>query len=307
MAGETGRCAVSGCTEPPVTVLRGSGERLCAGHFAASVERRVRETVERRDMVHDGDVLAVGLSGGKDSTVLLQILGTILRDRPVRIVAVTVDEGIAGYREETIRTARAITAACGVEHVIVSFEDYCGRTLDELVRERPEHPCTICGVLRRRLLQNAARDLGATRLATGHCLDDEAQSALMNVLSGDVRRIVRTGVPDTGAFVPRVKPLRDIPEKEVTLYGIVQGIYTPLPECPYAGKALRSDVRHLLSTLEYRRPGTMVRLMGGYDRLREKVGACVEAEGVSYCPECGEPSTGGLCRACELLRDLGRR
>ncbi|WP_298668529.1 TIGR00269 family protein [uncultured Methanofollis sp.] len=307
MAGETGRCSSPGCTEPPITVLRGSGERLCARHFSASVEGRVRETVEGTGMVQDSDVVVVGLSGGKDSTVLLSILSRLLRGRPVRVVAVTVDEGIAGYREETIRTARAITAACGVEHVIVSFEDYCGRTLDSLVRQRPEHPCTICGVLRRRLLQNAARDLGATRLATGHCLDDEAQSALMNILNGDLRRIVRTGVPDTGAFVPRIKPLRDIPEKEVTLYGVVQGIYTPLPECPYAGEALRSDVRTLLSTLEYRHPGTMVRLMEGYGRLRERVGGCAEAGRVSYCPDCGEPSTGGLCRACELLRDLRTR
>lgn len=307
MAGETGRCSSPGCTEPPVTVLRGTGKRLCAAHFSASVERRVRETVEGWNMVQDGDVVVVGLSGGKDSTVLLSILTRILRGRPVRVVAVTVDEGIAGYREETIRTARAITAACGVEHVIVSFEDYCGRTLDDLVRALPLHPCTICGVLRRRLLQNAARDLGATCLATGHCLDDEAQSALMNVLNGDVRRIVRTGVPDTGAFVPRIKPLRDIPEKEVTMYGIVQGIYTSLPECPYAGEALRSDVRSLLSTLEYRHPGTMERTMAGYDRLRERVGRCAEAGRVSYCPDCGEPSTGGLCRACELLRSLGDR
>ncbi|MDD4254671.1 MAG: TIGR00269 family protein [Methanofollis sp.] len=307
MAGEAGRCSSPGCTEPAITVLRGTGERLCARHFTASVEGRVRETVEGRGMVQDDDVVVVGLSGGKDSTVLLHVLSRILRGRPVRVVAVTVDEGIAGYREETVQTARAITAACGVEHVIVSFEDFCGSTLDTLVRDLPLHPCTICGVLRRRLLQNAARDLGATRLATGHCLDDEVQSALMNILNGDVRRIMRTGVPDTGAFVPRIKPLRNIPEKEVTMYGIVQGIYTPLPECPYAGEALRSDVRHLLSTLEYRHPGTMVRLMEGYDRLRERVGGCVEAEGVSYCPDCGEPSTGGLCRACELLRDLRTR
>jgi len=307
MAGETGRCSAPGCTEPPITVLRGSGERLCARHFTASVERRVREAVEGGGMVQDGDVLAVGLSGGKDSTVLLHILSRILRNRPVRMVAVTVDEGIAGYREETIRSARSITAALGVEHVVVSFEDFCGSTLDSLVREQPLHPCTICGVLRRRLLQAAAREAGAARLATGHCLDDEAQSALMNILNGDLRRIVRIGVPDKDAFVPRVKPLRSIPEKEVTLYGIVQGIYTPLPECPYAGEALRSDVRSLLSTLEYRHPGTMERTMEGYAGLRERVGACTQAGGVSYCPDCGEPSTGGRCRACELLSSHRKR
>ncbi|MDK2974594.1 MAG: hypothetical protein PWP08_965 [Methanofollis sp.] len=306
MAGETGRCSCPGCTEPPIAVLRGSGERLCTRHFTASVECRVRETVEGGGMVRDGDIVAVGLSGGKDSTVLLHILSRILLDCPVRIVAVTVDEGIAGYRKETIRAARSIAAVLGVEHIVVSFEELCGRTLDALVGELPMHPCTICGVLRRRVLQTAAGNIGAARLATGHCLDDEAQSALMNVLNGDLGRIARTGIPDAGVLVPRIKPLRSIPEKEVTLYGIVQEIYTPLPECPYAGEALRSDVRGFLSTLEYRRAGTMTRLMAGYDRLRARVGGCAGAGRVS-CPECGGPSTGGRCRVCELLGQAGRR
>lgn len=297
------------CRAPAVALVRRTGEHLCAAHFVASVEREVQETVERSRMIQDGDCIAVGLSGGKDSSVLLYILSRLLRDRPeVRLLAITIDEGIAGYREETMKAARALTADLGVEQIVVSFEDAFGRSLDAFLQNpAAPNPCTLCGVLRRRALQTAARRAGATKLATGHSLDDEAEAALMNVLNGDLKRIARTGIPGN-AFVPRIKPLGGVPEKEVTLYAVVQGLFLPLPECPYAGQALRSKARTILSTLEYRHPGTTMQFMEGYTTLRERVAHCLEEEGATggftRCEECGEPATGRRCQACSLLASL---
>ncbi|QSZ66181.1 TIGR00269 family protein [Methanofollis aquaemaris] len=299
------------CGAPAVALVRSTGDHLCAAHFVASVERRVQETIERTGMIRDGDCIAVGLSGGKDSSVLLYLLSHLLRDRPaVRLVAITIDEGIAGYREETMKAARSLAADLGVEQIVVSFEDAFGSSLDAFLRKPADpHPCTLCGVLRRRALQTAARRAGATKLATGHSLDDEAEAALMNVLNGDLKRIVRTGIPGD-AFVPRIKPLGEVPEKEVTLYAVVQGLFLPLPECPYAGRALRSEARGILSSLEYRHPGTTVQFMEGYTTLREEVARCLEEKGdleeggFGRCEECGEPATGRRCQACALLASL---
>jgi uncharacterized protein (TIGR00269 family) len=272
MAGEG--CAI--CGAPAAVHMRYSDRRLCAPHFTEDIERRVSEAIARHRMVMPGDRIAVGLSGGKDSVALLHLLHRLVpADQGVRLVAVTVDEGISGYREETIEAAKAITASLGVEHHIVSFEELFGMTLDAAMQGGGERGCTICGIQRREALEIVARRLGATKVATGHNLDDEAQSYLMNWLRGDSTRLVRDARAEANPdFLPRIKPLQDIPEREVTLYDVIVGLYSPLPECPYASAALRSEVREMLNTLEYRYPGTLHRVVRGKQVLADLLRAC---------------------------------
>ena len=142
-------------------------------------------------MVEDGERIAVAVSGGKDSTALLFSLHRILAGRDVEMVAVTVDEGIAGYRDDTIIAARAIAAKLGIEQEIVSFREMYGYDLDEMVVGKKVAPCTYCGVFRKNALNHTAKRLGASKVATGHNLDDEAQSVMMNYLKGDMERLMR--------------------------------------------------------------------------------------------------------------------
>lgn len=294
------RC--SRCREPAVVRLAGPERRLCADHFIEEVEVRVLATLERERMVSSGDRIAVGLSGGKDSTALLLLLHHLLPRGGASLVAVTVDEGIAGYRKETLTAAEALTAELGVEHRIVAFADLFESDLDRLLIGREAQGCTVCGVLRRRALIRAARDSGATKLATGHNLDDEAQSVLMNVLRGDLPRLLHdtaTGLP--GQFVPRIKPLIALSEKEITTYLLLRGYYRDLPECPYAGTALRSEVRSMLAAMEHRHQGTMNRLIRFRDTARSSASPTEPKGLLRTCRICGEVASGGVCQVCRLL------
>ena len=154
-------------------------------------------------MIRDGDRIAVGLSGGKDSTALLLLLDKVVKEYTgVTLVAITVDEGIAGYRDETVNSAVSLAADLGIEHRIVSFPDLFGGSLDTFLKGKESRACTICGILRKKALATAARQAGANRIATGHNLNDEAQSVLMNVLRGDLPRLIRDSGKETGIFHP---------------------------------------------------------------------------------------------------------
>lgn len=300
MSSAENRCSL--CREPAVVRLIEPERRLCADHFIEDVEARVLAAVKRERMISPGDRIVVGLSGGKDSTALLLLLHRLLPAFGVNLVAVTVDEGIAGYREETITAARDLTIELGVEHRIVTFADLFGDDLDRLLVGREAQGCTVCGVLRRRALAEAVKQVGATKLATGHNLDDEAQSVLMNILRGDLPRLLQdTSTGQPGHFVPRIKPLAVLSEKEIVTYLLLHGYFRDLPECPYASTALRSEVRSMLAGLEHRHPVTMVRLMRFRDGVRGSVSPADSKGSLRTCRICGELASGEVCQVCKLL------
>jgi len=304
---EADRCSL--CQEPAVIRGRGQAERWCASHLVTRLEDRVRGHVRQSSLLSPGDHVAVALSGGKDSTALLLILTTLLPEwKDVSISAITVDEGIAGYREETIESAVHLTRQLGIRHYVLSFPDLFGKDLDTLLRKNGsrERACSVCGVLRRRALSEAALRVGGTKVATGHNLDDEAQSVLMNVLRGDLLRLVQdssSGEPD--CFTPRIKPLARVTEKEVVAYLFARDAYRELPECPYAGSALRSEIRTMLAGLEFRHPGTREAIIRSQEKIRKQVPLRSSSEHLRSCRRCGALSNGDICQACRLLDSLG--
>ena len=280
-------------------VDRATGLHRCHLHLKGSILDRVKKALEEK--IKPGERIGIALSGGKDSTVLLYLLHTLRSEgKDIELLALTVDEGIAGYREYSLVAAREITRRFDIDYHVITFEQITGSSLDQLIARREERSCTMCGVLRRKALQMLARDHGVTVLATGHCLNDEAQTVLMNCLRGDLPHLLRT-TEKTNGFIPRIKPLQRVSEKEITLYAMGEGIYTDLPECPYAYHALRSEVRSMLDHLELVSPGTMERILTLQTRVAESGSGIAREIPLVACDRCGEPCISGRCRACTLL------
>lgn len=253
--------------------------------------------------------IAVGVSGGKDSLNLLHILAEIERDYPkAELIAISIDEGICGYRDEALGYASRACRTLGIEHIILSFRELFGFTLDEIVKRasgRGLKPCSYCGVLRRRALNTAAKMVEADRLATAHTLDDMAQTTLLNLMRGDLRLLASShpsGRSLTG-FVRRVKPYCEVPERESALLAYLKGMeFQGLP-CPYAGEAMRSDIRRFLNQIEAKRPGTLYIIYRTSIELASRLGGGGEL--LSVCDLCGEPTSGDICRVCQLLNEIG--
>src|SRR3989344_2439039 len=262
------------------------GNAYCASCLSHQVEETCYRTVVHEHLIEKGDCVIVGVSGGKDSAVLLALLKKLQDALPFSLKALAVNEGIAGYRNESLSVARHWCATLGIEYETVSFP--AGHELDAFARRKH---CTYCGVLRRSLLNKGARELGATKLALGHNADDESQSILMNVLNGDVTRFERLGArpPSRGdRFVPRIKPLRNIMEKEIVAYALVNKVPFYRSECPYSHDNVRRDVLEVINALEQKRPGTKMKILGFYDGLRQQ--RDVRSNSLSHCLSCGEPS-----------------
>lgn len=240
----------------------------------------------------------------------LHLLAEHSEHRNVELLSLTIDEGIEGYRDESLPIAREGSEKLGVEHTVVTFEDTFGKTLDEMAeisreKDGPD-PCTLCGILRRALLNQAARELEADKLAIAHNLDDVVQTIMLNYLRGDLSRLYRLG-PETGGrkgFVPRIKPMREISEKEAAIYVMLEDLGVHTDECPYVG-GMRSEVREFINRMERNHPTTKFKVLRMFDRMRPHLPVDLEEVELEDCEICGEPSTGGLCRSCELLEQLG--
>jgi len=297
-----------------------SGEKLCAECFSKSIEEKVKLTIAKYGMFKPDDKIVVAVSGGKDSVTLLHILAKIESKFPkASLCAVTVDEGISGYRDEALKFAVENCRKLGVKHVVTSFQELFGIQLDELVhvlrkRDKGEteglSPCAYCGVLRRRALNLIARRLKADRLALAHNLDDEVQTILLNIMHGDALRIARVKpvLEETHPmFVPRVKPFSELPEKEIAFYAYLKKIEFQSVPCPYAPTAMRSDIRAMLNRMEERHAGTKFTMFKSIEKIRPALEAAAKDTVLQECKLCGEPTADAVCKPCQMLQELGVR
>jgi uncharacterized protein (TIGR00269 family) len=263
-------------------------------------------------MLNFNEHIAVAVSGGKDSLSLLYILAKLKRFRvKATLAAITVDEGIAGYRNEALEIAAANCKQLEIPHHVVSFKELFGFTLDEIVsrvRSKGETEltaCAYCGVLRRKAINVGARQVHAEKVATAHTLDDEVQTVLMNIFRGDIMRLAKEK-PVTSEVHPllvqKIKPFCEIPEKESALYAYVKKIQFQDTPCPYASEALRNDIRSMVNLMETKHAGTKFTVFKAMERLRPAIEETAKKVTFRTCVECGEPSALDLCKTCEMLR-----
>jgi len=302
------RC--SKCSGTAVIYLPYGNENLCKKHFIDSFEARVRRTVREFRMLRKGDRVGAAVSGGKDSVTMLHLLRSICDSMRVPLVALSVDEGIEGYRARTLQVAKENCRKLGVEHKILSFKKEIGITVDEIAeREERMRTCSYCGVFRRWILNKAAREMGLDKLAVGHNLDDAAQTILMNFLRNEPFRLARFG-PSGGIiehefFVDRIKPLMRIPERESAVYSIIKGMDIRFGRCPYAHEAFRNKVRCFLNDLEEEFPGTKFRVFNSFMSVRDVLGEKFNTnETPMKCKQCGELSSQEVCMRCRMLEEL---
>ncbi len=296
----------SKCSRKAVTYIRYNGQYLCKQHFMEFVERRIKKEIRKQGLPKG--TIAVALSGGKDSSIAAYMLNEILKEhRERKLVAITIDEGIKGYRDKTIEIAKKFCEEHEIEHHIFSFKDFIGFTMDEISKKRGNiAECTYCGVFRRYVLNKVARKMNVKAIVLGHNLDDVAQTILMNFIRNDLRRLARMAPHRhiQPGLIPRLLPLIEIPEKETTLYALLKGFEIYEGACPYSVRAMRGEYRNILFMLEEKHPGTRHAILKSYRGIEDCLAKKFPPAKLQPCKICGEPSSQPVCMACQLREKL---
>ncbi|MBW3014737.1 TIGR00269 family protein [Candidatus Woesearchaeota archaeon] len=273
---------------------------LCKEHFVKSFERRFYDCIEKYELIQKKDKVLVAVSGGKDSIVLLYLLS-----QKYKVKALAIDEGIRGYREHTLKVLKDFCEKHSIELTGRSLKGEFGYTLDQIIRKTKLRPCTVCGILRRYLLN---KDRSCDVIATGHNLDDEAQSIMMNIFKNQVELLARLG-PKTGVipkkiakkhFIQRIKPMYFIPEREIMAYAVLKRFGVPFTECPYAYDSFRASILEQLNFLENKNPGTKMNIVKNFLAILPKLKEEFKSGRVGQCSRCSEPANQDLCSACQM-------
>jgi len=309
-----------------------SNPSLCKEHFTIYFENKVKKAIKDFKLLSKKDKLVVAASGGKDSTVLLYLLKKLGYNPE----ALAIDEGIRGYRSETLKNLKSFCKQNNITLNIVSYKKEFGEELDTMLHGLKIIPCSLCGTLRRYLLNKYSRKYN--KIATGHNLDDESQSIVMNLLKNNLELNSRLG-PKTGidadrtagtdaniklqiqeisegkGFVQRVKPLYFCTEKEVMAYTLLKGIKVDFAECSHVPESFRAHIRDMLNDYELSHPGTKKSIIKNFLNILPKLKKYYSrnysnsaknheeknSKTLRPCKICGEPSDNETCRACLFL------
>ena len=304
------KCGAKAVLKRPKT-----GDALCKDCFYWAFETEIHFTIVKAKLFKRGDYVAIGASGGKDSTVLAHVMKTLNErfDYGLKLVLLSIDEGISGYRDDSLETVKRNRDQYELPLKILSYKDLYGWTMDQIVQTvGRKNNCTFCGVFRRQALDRGAMQLGVDKIVTGHNADDIAETVIMNILRGDVARLQRCTAIETGSdsnndeAIPRSKPFKYTYEKEIVMYAYFKKLDYFSTECIYSPNAYRGHARAYIKDLEKIRPTAILDIIHSGEQLQFKDAVTDKLPSQGNCTRCGYISSMEICKACLLLEGLNK-
>ncbi|UCC19129.1 MAG: TIGR00269 family protein [Promethearchaeota archaeon] len=315
-----GKCSY--CNNNIVIQRKYSGEHLCSECFQKNIEKNIYKTISKYQFLRPKDKVIVALSGGKDSITLLYNLYKIQNQRrgSKKITALTINEGIESYRENSIKKAEDFCNKYDIEHQIISFEEKIGISLDEIINRKIKTPnykyaCNYCATIRRRLLNDSAIELGGNVLAMGHNLTDFAETYLMNILYqrldiiGNQYFFKEESDLIKKYYVKKISPLMRIPEEEIFLYANLKKLDYYPSHCPYREKdpIIRKRVLDFIQECKKYSPEIEFNLLNGFLELSKILYYNREKKGYNSCQVCSYPcGDAKLCSYCNYLQEFNQ-
>jgi len=295
------------CKNKPVINLPNSNVHLCKKHFNYYFEKKTRKCIRLHNLIDKKDKVIIALSGGKDSLSLTFMLNNLLKQRKMNLQALIIDEG---SRKEEIKAAEKLCKKLKIKLNKYTYKKEFGFTLFDIAEKLKGIPCATCGALRRSLINKKARELKATKIATGHNLDDEAQNIIMNQFKANPQLSARlgplTGVRDDPGFVRRIKPFYFLTEQEVLTFAKVNNISPGKKICPFRCGAYRNSIKIMLDKFDKKYPGTKHAVIKSFIETLPLLKKNYSKVKIKHCKKCKEPCSQKdlVCQKCKIIERL---
>lgn len=267
-----------------------------------NIEQKVKQTLSQIK-IHKGKKILVAVSGGKDSAVTCYLL----KKFGYNLEAIHIDLKMGDYSEKCLNATKELCKHLGIKLHVYDIRKEMGNSMCNIrqsVQSQSESTiknCSICGVIKKWILNKEARRLKADYIATGHHLDDETQTFMLNILKGSPELSGNSGIISKNAsdkkFIPRIKPLFFVLEKDIKKYAISQKLPVVYEKCPCAIDSYRIQIREFMKTLTDKQKEN---LMKNFMKMQNSIKK--EEKEIKYCEICGEPARNNICKMCELLK-----
>ena len=273
------------CGSEPFERFR--GRMYCRECFAVKYEGAVESAIRRYRMVKDGERVLAAISGGKDSVAMLSALSKIRGRIKLNLSALFIDLGIGNYSRKSGDVAEEVCERLNVELHVVRLSDY-GFTIDDVSGKT----CSVCGNVKRYIMNRFARENGFDSVATGHCAEDILSNFLKNLHSGNTQwsEKQRPRLEGYDRMVARIRPLYEMSERENMLYVLLKHLPFVEDECPHSPSTVWKEIVY---DIERRIPGFRLSVLRNLARERKE-----DSAEYKYCRICGEITASDICQFC---------
>jgi uncharacterized protein (TIGR00269 family) len=301
------------CSETAIVNMRQHKLALCREHYLEWVPEQTQRFIQKYEMFTPDERVLVAVSGGKDSLSLWDVLLRLGYQADGLYIGLGIDyadgESYSGESLEKVRNfVGTFWPAAHLE--VADVDALYGATIPETARISNRgrgKPCSVCGLVKRHVMNRVARDGGYAALVTGHNLDDEAAVLMSNVLhwqTGYLARQAPTLPPSYPGLAKKVKPLCRFYEREMAAYALIRGIDYVYEECPHSVGSKTIYYKELLNQLEQESPGAKLQFYLSFLRAKKKDGLFGHIEerlALNTCERCGQPTSApGICAFCRL-------
>ena len=286
------------CNSNATIYLPAHNIAFCDEHFVQFCKKRVKKAIDKFSLISEGEKILVAISGGKDSLSLAYIL----HDLGYSIEGLYIDLGISKYSDISKEKAINFSQQIDMKLNILSVKDFFyGLSVYDIAKLTRRPACSICGHIKRYLLNKYGYENNFISLATGHNLDDETGVLFGNMINWQMDYLKRQNpyLPSNGKLLKKIKPLVLCSEREMAAFAIINKIDYIENECPYVGGSTYLFNKKLVNKLEAHSPGSKLRYYQGFLDNKKIFGD--KQITFKACKVCGYPTTSEVCTFCTLL------
>ncbi len=303
------------CRKPAVFRMRHHRLAFCRQHYLDWFVEQTQHVIEKYHMFEPQERILVAVSGGKDSLALWDVLWRLGYPADGLYINLGIESSQGDYSNESEAYARAFAEQNGLALRVVNIRESYGQTIPQFASRSQRgrvKPCGVCGLVKRHVMNQVARDFDYAVLTTAHNLDDEVAVLMGNTITWQVDLLQRQSpiLPSEDGFVRKAKPFCRFYERETAAYSLLRGIEYEEEECPHAVGSKQLVFKDILNKLEETTPGIKMNFYASFLNARADGYFIPQGQDgepatrdLHLCPNCGQPTTSqNLCAFCRLIK-----